>query len=566
MNHKDMKKRYIVWGTSLLCAAMTESMAQTAAPKDSALNRIVVVENQYNPDIMNASKVNVLPAIEEPQATPKAINYATERRPVGHFHFEPIANLGKTPERESPRKGYLRAGYGTNGNVDARFSYRTEWSGRDLLNASLAFRGMDGTIEREDAPEWEARAYRTQADIDWTHRFNTLTLGIIAGGENQVFNYPPQAGGHQHNLLGTLKATLASNRRDEDIRFSVGTSLLYAKQKYAFRTDDTESYIEYIIRTHALVAGDINERTSIQIAAQMDNFFITPGGDYDKVRNTSLQLNPYLACEGKQWKARIGMHIDPFFRKGNTDFSLAPDLYGEYAVAKGYSLYLQAGGGRVLNDFRSTNLLDPYACFPPYMTEGAEGEGFYCPTHAYNQLDGRFGFRAAPMNELYLHLYGGYRMTEDQLFAAYSPEASCCILLPDDANVLYAGVSAQYSWKDFFTTRVGFEWSKWDSDLLDKELALIPELAFGWSADVHPTNELTIGASYRYERYGKPDEVASKERPEAMNDLSITVSYCIVPQLTVYATGNNLFDCSYSRYVGIPAQGIHFLAGAAITF
>lgn len=562
----NMRRRYIIWTATLLCTVTTDVLAQATVLKDSTLNRTVVVENQYNPDIMNASKVNILPTIEEPQATQKAIDYATERRPSERFHFKPMPNFGTTPEHENSRKGYLRAGYGTNGNVDVRLSYRTDWSKRDQLNALLAFRGIDGTIDRENAPEWEARAYRTLADIDWTHRFNTLTLKVAAGGENQVFNYPIADRGHQHNQTANLQATLASNRRDDDIRFSVGTGLLYAKQKYAFRTDDAESYTEYIIRTHALVSGDINERTCIQIAAQMDNFFITPGGDYDKVSNTSLQLNPYLTCEGKQWKTRIGMHIDPFFRKGNTDLSLAPDLYGEYSVAKGYSLYLQVGGGRVLNDFRSANLLDPYVSFPPYIAEGAEGEGFYCPTHAYNQLDGSFGLRATPMNELHLHLYGGYRMTEDQLFAAYTPEEICCRVLQDAANVLYTGVSAQYSWKDFFTTRAGLEWSKWDSDLFDSGLPLIPELSFRWSADMHPISGLTIGASYRYERYSECKARLQETCPETMNDLSITASYCIVPQLTVYATGNNLFDCSYSRYVGIPAQGIHFLAGAAIEF
>lgn len=561
-----MRKRYIVWATTLLCAATTDIQAQEAAPKDSTLNRTVVVENQYNPDIMNASKVNILPTIEEPQATQKAINYATERKPAGRFHFDPMTNFGTTPEQKSPRKGYLRAGYGTNGNVDALLSYRTGWSKRDLLNASLAFRGMDGTIDRKNAPEWEARAYRTSADIDWTHRFNTLTLKVAAGGENQVFNYPIADRGHQHNLTGNLQATLANNRRDADIRFCAGTGLLYAKQKYAFRTDDTESYTEYIISSHALVAGDINERTCIQIAAQMDNFFISPGGNYNTVRNTSLQLNPYLTVEGKLWKARIGMHIDPIFRKGDTDFSLAPDLYGEYTVAKGYSLYLQAGGGRVLNDFRSTNHLAPYACFPPYVAEAAEGEGFYTPTHTYNRLDGRFGLEATPMNELHLHLYGGYRMTKDLLFAACTPEEACSQLIQDDANVLYAGVSAQYSWKKFFTTRAGFEWSKWDSNLFDAGLPLIPELSFRWSADVHPIGGLTIGASYRYERYGECEAPLQETRPEAMNDLSINASYRIMPQLTVYATGNNLFDSSYSRYIGVPAQGIHFLVGAAVEF
>ena len=56
---------------------------------DSILNRTVVVENQYNPEIMDAFKMNVLPDIEEPAVTKQHIDYATAVRP---FSGEPKVN------------------------------------------------------------------------------------------------------------------------------------------------------------------------------------------------------------------------------------------------------------------------------------------------------------------------------------------------------------------------------------------------------------------------------------------------------------------------------------------
>ena len=38
------------------------------------MNRTVVVEQEYNPDIMDASKVNVLPKVEEPTVSRKMWN------------------------------------------------------------------------------------------------------------------------------------------------------------------------------------------------------------------------------------------------------------------------------------------------------------------------------------------------------------------------------------------------------------------------------------------------------------------------------------------------------------
>ena len=42
--------------------------------KDSTLNRTVVVENQYNPEVMDAFKVNVLPKVEEPAVAKQHID------------------------------------------------------------------------------------------------------------------------------------------------------------------------------------------------------------------------------------------------------------------------------------------------------------------------------------------------------------------------------------------------------------------------------------------------------------------------------------------------------------
>ena len=50
-------------------------MALTAAyaqQNNTELERTVVVENQYNPTVMDASKINVLPKVEEP-SVPKSI-------------------------------------------------------------------------------------------------------------------------------------------------------------------------------------------------------------------------------------------------------------------------------------------------------------------------------------------------------------------------------------------------------------------------------------------------------------------------------------------------------------
>lgn len=60
-----MRKIQYILGGLVLLAFPLETQAQKQS-KDSTVNRTVVVEQEYNPDIMDASKINVLPQVEPP--------------------------------------------------------------------------------------------------------------------------------------------------------------------------------------------------------------------------------------------------------------------------------------------------------------------------------------------------------------------------------------------------------------------------------------------------------------------------------------------------------------------
>lgn len=110
-------------------------------PNDSTLNRTVVVENQFNPEVMDASKINVLPRMEEPAVEKKLIDYATTTHLVTGWEdvaMKPMARewkQGKTPG------GYFRAGYGTKGNLDVKGSYLWDISEKDRLKVMASSYG-----------------------------------------------------------------------------------------------------------------------------------------------------------------------------------------------------------------------------------------------------------------------------------------------------------------------------------------------------------------------------------------------------------------------------------------
>lgn len=545
-----MNNRYIVLAAFL--TGCTAAHAQHTEKQDSALNRTVVVENLYNPDIMNAQKINVMPTLEEPQSTKKDIEYATGARPAGSFRFSPMENFGHTPEQSDAYKGYLRGGYGNRGNVDARLNYRFTPGKHDVLNLSLGLRGMSGDIDIPDSEEeWEARTYRTQVGADWEHRFDRLTLDVQAQGESQVFNRLNETNPHQHQLFGGIQAAIR-NKEEARIHFSAGTGIHYARQKHAL--PDDAAFNETEIKTRGLVSGKINDRSDINIGLGMENRFYSNGMDSRTWNIHTLSLNPYYRLRGEQWNVRLGAHVDPRFGDGDNGLSIAPDLYGDYTLSQGFRFYAQATGGRTLNDFREINRRYSYSDL--FLLQGILAED------SYTKMDGRVGLKAAPMNGLDLHVYTGYRSTEDELFNCYTSDAIVG-LCQDDADALYIGASAEYSWKDLFTTRAGVEWQKWNADLTDLYPTLHPELTFHWTADFHPIEALRIGLSYTYEQRVKSDGAS---RPDAVNNLGATVSYRLLPYLTLYTRGDNLLNQSYCRQMAHPVQGINILAGAAVEF
>lgn len=85
--------RNMILGAALL--PMLPAAAQQQA-KDSTLNRTVVVENQYNPEVMDAFKVNVLPQIEEPAVAKQHIDYAESQRPLTTWAVAPMGPITRS--------------------------------------------------------------------------------------------------------------------------------------------------------------------------------------------------------------------------------------------------------------------------------------------------------------------------------------------------------------------------------------------------------------------------------------------------------------------------------------
>ena len=173
------RSHYIIGGLALAMSMPSCLQAQTTQPKDTTMTRTVVVEQEYNPDIMDASKVNVLPKVEEPTVSKKEVEYATTFFPATSVPAGLMRPYTGKEVQPGTTPGYVRAGYGNYGNLDILANYLFRLSQKDKLNVRFQMDGMDGklTLPFTDGEKWNAFVLDLSF-IGW-NLLSTITFGIV---------------------------------------------------------------------------------------------------------------------------------------------------------------------------------------------------------------------------------------------------------------------------------------------------------------------------------------------------------------------------------------------------
>lgn len=568
------RNQYIFLGMALIAFPAS---AQQAQPNDTTLNRTVVVEQEYNPIITDASKVNVLPKVEEPVVNKKEVEYAVTSTPASDIPAGTMqAYTGKETQPTTP-PGYIRLGYGNYNNLDAYANYLFRLSDRDKLNVNFNMTGMNGELDmpsyRTSKPdEWDAFYYRTRASIDYLHQFNRIDLDIAGHFGLSNFNYRPYSVFNKQKLTsGDAHVGLKSTDETLPLQFRAETNLLlYNRQQGHIQSN--QGVTETLVRTKADVTGAINDEQLVGIAAEMNNLLYDPRqfGSYNETlffNRTTVNLNPYYELNSDSWRLHIGANVDLSFKNGKS-FYVSPDIDLAYIFSDSYVLYAKATGGRLLNDFRRLEQENPYATF------------FYHPiTDTYEQVDARIGFKASPVAGLWFNLFGGYQNFKNDLYPMTSDlvgghGGAFTDYRQTDSNNFQAGAQISYAYKDLFSFSADATYYHWDADdlTLDSEtvnyndaLLMKPEFKIGLQAEVRPIPALLLNIGYQYIYRAEPYYFIQK-RLSAVNNLSFGASYYLFKGVSIYAKADNLLNKEYQYYLDYPTQGINFVGGLSFRF
>lgn len=549
-----MKKRtYILAGVALTALSLG-AQAQTQ-PNDTTLARTVVVEQEYNPDIMDAAKVNVLPKVEPPTAGKRDVEYDATLMPATHIPAGILQAYPGVEVQPKAQPGYARLGYGNYGNLDVRANYLFTPSPNDRLNLTFALDGMDGKLKLPyNEKKWNSYFFRTKANMDYLHAFKNVNLNVAGNFGLSNFNFMPGfVNSKQKFTSGDFHVGVNSTNKEMPFLFNVETNLMfYERQRHPLFE---ESNKETIIRTKADVAGHINDEQLIGLGIAMDNVVYndyTTDENYAFENHTDIALNPYYHYQNDNWDIRLGAHADLAFGFGKK-FRAAPDVTATYTFADSYRLYVQAKGGKLPNDFRRLEVLNPY------------GQIANQQDATYEQVNAAIGFKASPVTGLWFHLYGGYQNLKNDL--VFDTGLWVPIVFLSEAcgntNNVYAGAELSYNYKDIVSFSASGIYRNWDShENKTIMLAFKPTLEADFHMDLRPIPAVTVSIGYRH--IARQEVEGNKADP--VSNLYLSGSYELFKGIAVYARANNLLNKNYQYYQGCPAEGINFLGGVSFKF
>lgn len=550
-------KRYLYISASLMLSGMGLNAQTQTQPQDTTMNRVMVIEHEYTPVIMDAMKINILPAVEAPTVVKKEVEYAITPQPTNDIPAETMKPIIAQERQSKPKTGLVQLGAGNYGNVDLLANYLWLISPKDKLDAFFHLNGMKGDLTNlySDGEKWKSHYYRTRAALKYQHQFDKVDLNLSGGLGVSNFNYMPITDDYQSQRFtsGNVLVGVKSTSDDFALQFDLEANYMFYQRKTDLFGGD--KLTENRVKTKANVWGALDDEQTVGVALTMNNF-IYNGEGLDNY--TAIDANPYYRFVDDNWRLILGANVDFSFGLG-TKIKVSPNVTTEYVFADSYVVYLKATGGRKLNDFRQLEVYNPYA-----RIQGQE-------SNTYEQVNASVGIKGSPINGLWFHLYGGYQDLKNELYSNFMIDNSDLprnnYLMPiayytTDMDNAYGGVTLSYAYKEIFQASTDVVYRHWSSDKDEWALLYKPQMEVNFNIDFKPVKSVLVNIGYQYVQRAKSGDY----RADAVNNLSAGVSYELLKDFSLYGKLNNILGSSYEWYFNYPTQKFNFLVGASYRF
>ena len=577
------------------------------AQQDSALNRSVTVERDFQPVIQAAGKIATKPAVVETKIEPSQVHYSDFTADVTpQATFNPLLSQPTRFEPGHKYNGYIRGALG-HPNTLLDFGYHLDDTKNSILDVYAHHRA-----------EWGLAALsKTKVGLNFTHTYSKCDLYFGLNGGNIFYHKY----GHFYDYSQTF-GMWAKNDEAYPKPYTIGDidkTSLWTAEVYLGVKANAKQDVQYQVQTGYMLfakAGAVSEHqlrtkgsfdwhsAEHHVGAQLyvQNNFLQlndalgiPNSLCQKSRH-NFRIEPYYAYEGTRLRVHVGVNFDLNIGKGhqilskteNVSFAPSPHINLEAQIAKQWlTIYADIKGSLGFGSLQS------------YMEENRYSmihAGIIRPCAPYTPVDAELGFHIRPHRDVLIEIHGGYAymMYEDFWIATANSTTVFEPLMAGDFihdhadNYQRGKIGGQlnyhyqdlvrvnlhgdyYIWKGDTTVydrpnwelglridgRINKNWSLYsDNHFAGKRLALATDSEY-WLA---PTIDLNLGLQY--------DMWVGKVKNESTKGKTNNNSLRPEPQpnLTLFFQLNNWLHRKNEIYYGYRSQGINFLLGATYRF
>lgn len=586
-----MRSSYILTLVAVLCLT-GHVQAQESTKKDTTLNRELTLEKEYVPTVRDASKINFLPQIKEPEAPKANVEYSGYTIP---YKVNPELSVLKpgdyfTEIKSSNKRGYISAGVSTFVDIDADLGYQILNTEKDQLSVWGSHRSSNGKVRylQEDTTQ-KMKINDTWGGLSYAHDFNIFKLFTDAKYTYSAFNY------YGYNLL-TPNSTLyqyedkdrnqvnnifdinlgVSSQKPNELNYMVKVNYSYFQQKYStlktldgpkqnkFQVDwdfskdfDSDKFIG--------VAGYFRN-TSYSLQEDITDYF----ADYKSY--TDVLLNPYFKMEGDNWDTRLGVDVH-ILGNQSEDLSIAPNVEFNFRPSEKFLLYLTAKGE--VTDNNNANMF--------YENRYVSPE--FRVRDSYTSFDGTVGLKSSIGYGFWFDVFGGYKYTKQEHFFVpdwssfkYSmtegDQLGANFGMPRymDAGVFKLGANLKYQYGNILEVGLKGVFNSWNVDS-NEDSVIEPE---AWNKPTFVTDfnvginmpwvpDLRLDLLYHLET-GRKTFYAKTIDMKNINLLNIRGAYKLNDTFSIFAKLDNVMMQKYDLWYGYPGQKISFMGGISVKF
>jgi hypothetical protein len=561
-------------------AALAFSAGLFAQTPDSLLRRQLELERDFNPSLLDADKINSLPALREPVVQKANTNYSTwagrTTPPLEIALPRPADIMTEIPY--SLKKGYLSFQAGNYANLDGAFGYRFVEQAKHNLAFTFLHNSTNGDINYvQDSDPAGNTAYLMDnlGKLAYRYDADAMLFDMEVSYLHALFNYYGNTFGHEryfdneNQRLGVFNARLGLQSKESDrlnYRGSLDFSNFSTKFGYTLNGEPIRGNQLNAMAGFDKPFRDIN--TKIGIDGSLFTTFYQ--GDFDNY--FLLNASPYIRFGELNRSARLGVNV-LFQDADKMRIRVAPNVKLHWGLTDHTSLYANILGG-----FQNNTFLE-------MMNESRYFLSYNPVKPAFSIIDIDGGIKIGEINGFRFDIFGGYRKTDDAHFLVHHGQEVIGgdvlgnfreVLSPVYGSLSHTHIGGLFQSNIWAPLDLSLRLKKNFYDVTDMTIYGVqvadpkaynkPGLEIELTGSLEVNENLHFSMNYYFANDRWSYYEGQNSEMDNINDLNMGASYRISDAFSFSVKANNMMNQQYDLWYGHPSQGFSLMGGFTFLF